>query len=383
MNLNRLRILESAENLKRFLYERTGKRLPTGRAHEITACIQQGRLLYEAASTSPLEIRPLQQFYGMLAFARVLILARQYCALSTLRKGHGLRDISEGNARLGELKAKVEQSGTFLEFNNEVSALNRVRYHGVNSARKTLLIPTAASSELVALELTLKDVFARLPGLETFYLYTYAERPEVESLGGVFHMEGLDYFTITVTDPVLFVDRASLVEIVARLRNRFPYLGQWRVIEAVHNHDASQIFFANLSYSGTDDLSEEALPIVGDGSYKVHNSLASDVERRPLAEILKGVGGGYSNQSTSAIAPLQGHYLSEFSLHYVGLFLLSSLVRYRPDVWIHSVNRTSLQKKPADDQLIALIESFLELNQTDVPSLINCAINVHEDNYFF
>jgi hypothetical protein len=100
--------------------------------------------------------------------------------------------------------------------------------------------------------------------------------------------------------------------------------------------------------------------------------------RIPIDQFFMGIGGGYSGQ-TSAIAPFQGHYLSEYSLIYIGLFLLSSLVRYRPDTWSHAVSRSSLQDKPVDDQALSLIQAFLDVAQTLIPSLIVKVLNPHED----
>jgi hypothetical protein len=52
------KFLESTENLKPLVRALTGRAPSTAKAHEITSCLQQGRLFYEAAAASPLEIRP-------------------------------------------------------------------------------------------------------------------------------------------------------------------------------------------------------------------------------------------------------------------------------------------------------------------------------------
>ena len=70
------KFLESGENLKPLIRMSFGREPSTALAREISACLQQGRLLYEAAGSLPLEIRPLQQFYGMVGFAKALITAK-------------------------------------------------------------------------------------------------------------------------------------------------------------------------------------------------------------------------------------------------------------------------------------------------------------------
>ncbi len=100
--------------------------------------------------------------------------------------------------------------------------------------------------------------------------------------------------------------------------------------------------------------------------------------RIPIDQLFSGIGGGYSSQ-TNAIAPFSGHYLSEYSLVYIGLFLLSSLVRYRPDTWSHVVSRSSLQDRPVDDQALSLIQAFLDATASIIPPLIVKVLNPHED----
>src|SRR5215831_2902025 len=97
------KFLESSENLKPLIKSRIDKTPSTHITREIAACLQQGRLFYEAAAGSPLEIRPLQQFYGMIGFAKSLVVARTLRSLSTMSHGYGLKDISLANSRIEDL----------------------------------------------------------------------------------------------------------------------------------------------------------------------------------------------------------------------------------------------------------------------------------------
>lgn len=383
MDLNQIRFLESVENVKSLVHQRTGRRISTSRAREITACLQQGRQFYEAASQSPLEIRPLVQFYGMVGFAKALILARRLSALSTLAKSHGLRDISPPLTRLIELTARIEAQGTFVDFNDEVCQINRICYFGADMHPLSVSIPTADSASLVTEELSLKDILARIPKLSKLYRYTFNEPPATESLDMLHYRNNEDYFSIRVVDPEVLGSRDALRNLLGRWRARFPYLTEWRVVEAVKAWGESYVTLANLRSQNADDLDETSLPENGSGGFAVHNPVANDqlVERLPLEHILKGVGGGYSDSAVFAISPIRGKYISEFSLGYIGLFLLSSLVRYRPDTWSHAVSRSSLQDRPVDDQPLALIQAFLESNLSDMPALVIKLINPNEDRY--
>jgi len=124
----RCRFLESSENLKPLVKKSFGREPSTSLAREIASCLQQGRLFYEAAASSPLEIRPLQLFYGMVGFAKALVIARNQHPLSTLTPSHGLKDISQGNSKIADLRLKILGRGTFQDFNDVASDLSRLRY---------------------------------------------------------------------------------------------------------------------------------------------------------------------------------------------------------------------------------------------------------------
>ncbi len=101
-----LRFLESVDNLKSRVKLRFGREPSTTIAREIIACLLQGRLFYEAAEASPLEIRPLQLFYGTIGFAKALIVASRCKSLSTLCRGHGLKDVSGEGCRIADLRGR-------------------------------------------------------------------------------------------------------------------------------------------------------------------------------------------------------------------------------------------------------------------------------------
>ena len=58
------------------------------------------------------------------------------------------------------------------------------------------------------------------------------------------------------------------------------------------------------------------------------------------------------------------------SSHYIAwlLYLLSTLVRYRPLLWMHAISRSVIAEAPADDKMLSLIERFLSLNAAFVLS---------------
>ena len=68
-----IKFLESATNLRELIGNSTGRKPSAAIAREIAVCIQQGRLFFEAAAEAPIQIKPLQIYYGVVAFAQAVI----------------------------------------------------------------------------------------------------------------------------------------------------------------------------------------------------------------------------------------------------------------------------------------------------------------------
>src|SRR5215831_7337854 len=90
-----IKFLESASNVRRVLKKATGRMPSATVATEIGVCIEQGRSFFELAQSAPLQIRPLQLYYGLLSFAKAVIIARTSNSIATIDQTHGLSDISD------------------------------------------------------------------------------------------------------------------------------------------------------------------------------------------------------------------------------------------------------------------------------------------------
>ncbi|KWI94371.1 hypothetical protein WM09_05380 [Burkholderia ubonensis] len=75
-------------------------------------------------------------------------------------------------------------------------------------------------------------------------------------------------------------------------------------------------------------------------------------------------GGGYYMQ------PINGQYIAFQSLQFLALHLLSSLVRYRPAIWMHALSRSASNGRVADDAMLALIEAFMERVLVTIPIFV-------------
>lgn len=364
-----LQFLESAENVRRVIHDTYGREPNAKVAKDVSVCIQQGRMFFESASTAAMEIRPLLLYYGMVAFAKAVVAARTLRPLSSLHQGHGLGDISSANSRISELVFEIRASGTFQEFNDVVCKSEGLEYYGQEAMRKTLELPTAASDQLIDTKITLKDVLARLPRLENLYHATFNENaallPFQLHISG--HIEGLVELRVDLPD--LFEDLDSLRQIVADVRTKHPDLQHWRFRSAEKAWNNSIITFCNMTPMQNEFFFENLIESGGGKTFQVKEMTSGAfIDFRTL---LKSVNGDLKKGNPYYfVAPVCGKLISDVSLKYAGMFLLSSLVRYRPLIWVHSVSRYSSQDNPADDQALALIEKFMNNVQRGFPNIV-------------
>jgi hypothetical protein len=372
-----LRFLESIDNLRPRVKRRFGREPNTTTAREIVACLLQGRLFYEAAASSPLEIRPLQLFYGMVGFAKALVIASRCTSLSTLHRAHGLKDISAEGCQIAELRVRITDDGTFQEFNDVMAGLTRFCYlDGTQPC--AISTPAATADALTGLSMSLRELLSRIPGLAELYQKTFGEAANTASI--LIDNSLVGKWRIRIDDPELFTNRKTLRLIVTRWRSRFPLLDRWRLVEASHAWGNSVIILENASAHGLDEFAAMALLDLGNSFMAAPHAIRPE-DHFPFDEYLPAMGGGYTGD-TIAISPFQGHYISEFALHYLALFVLSSLVRYRPQTWMHAISRSSTAQAPADDTALSLIENFLVVNSGTIPTMVVTMFNPQEDRYF-
>jgi hypothetical protein len=340
---------ESSENLRSAVRSRTGRSLSSGAARDATICLQQGRLFFDAAAESGLEIRPLQLFYGSLAFAKAVTLVTRNSRLATLPRSHGLRDITAPAARLSDLSLQIRGAGTFQDFNDVVAPENRVRTHDALTRPVSISLPAANSNSLEGSTLTPKDILlGRLALVQDVFVHTFKELPLSEQVVLSEHGQGLWYMQAWHSQPVGTLEEACAA--VNSWWERFPVLQNWRVAWVSNAWGKTVIEFRNEESPRTPI--NEQLKMTPDGRFE---SILTPGKTYPPQDLLTG--GSLSDNGLCS--PLNGVYIAQPALVYLGIFLLSSLVRYRPEIWIHAMTRGSSSQRPADDQTISLLESFL------------------------
>jgi hypothetical protein len=373
------KFLESTDNLKRVVKKSLGREPNSELARGATVCLQHGRLYFEAAEKSPIEIKPLLIFYGILNYSKGLVIARKLMKIETLQQTHGIDDISSQTSKLEELTVKSKGKGTFQEFNDSVCELDCVDYKNVRLNRYDYItITTVDSSLLENREFTLKDILARMHRLASLYSETFCEDAKTIRCDISYsdRQHGLAELHITTDDVI--TDSQSRESIVAKLKNKYPFLENWCLTLAQGAFDHSNLTFVNFDKSSTATISKGGKEGVN-GFYYVDPFVTGLKHGQyncvNFWNIMQPIGGGPANEPY-LIEPFDNICISELSLYYLGMFLLSSLVRYRPQIWMHSLSRLATSDLPSDDAALALIEKFIEDTLNVFPSAIVKAMSM-------
>jgi hypothetical protein len=291
-----------------------------------------------------------------------------------------LRDISSQTSKLEELTVKSEGNGTFQQFNDSVCKLDYVDYKNARLNRYDYItITTADSSSLKNREFTLKDILARMHRLASLYSETFCEDAKTIRCDISYRdrPHGLAELRITAGD--IFNDTKSRKRIIDNLKARYSFLEKWCLIEAHGELDHSVFKFMNFDENSCALISNKGGKMES-GWYDVGSSITMGLRSKRCKcvnfwDIIQPTGGGPEN-GAYLIEPFYNISISELSLYYLGMFLLSSLVRYRPQIWMHSLSRLATSDLPSDDAALALIEKFLEDTLNVFPSAIVKAMSM-------
>ena len=367
-----IKYLESTQNLTDLIRERSQITISSSVALDITVNLQQGRAFFEQSEEAALEIKPLLLFYGMLAFARAVIISRRNVAHDSLVPKHGLSDPTTLNNSLASLEVKVQLNGTFPELIDSTRELEKVIvYHRDKFTETRLPHPPDYSSALNGKTLTLKEILARISGLGNLYVETFGDVPKVIQCG-FFELDNDCKTTrLSVVDHSNASDRASIQRKITTLRTRFPFLNQWAIMEAMKNGRVTFCTWPRneLTEFSADSLNEDSLYLFWHQPEPIQYDCLTDPRPRTPP-----IYGNLLDSNPIIIEPVHGAHVSEFSLYYAGMYLLSSLVRYRPTIWANAIARRPLGSLPPDDKPLAVIEHFLQLASQRFPRMTVNAI---------
>jgi hypothetical protein len=252
-----------------------------------------------------------------------------------------------------------------------------------------------SSDKLQGISATLKEILARLPSLKNEYRKTFREDPK--SLIIQFCKSSFEGAVSLQVYYDYVYDKDSLFIFISALRDSYPILKKWCFEHASQDPDGSILSFCNLEKDDEDEFSGELIDYdfftsrelnqINYGGNQLNKEKVIDIrslrsnakftyfsefETLNLKETippLVNIGTTLEPKYT-IIKPVDSIFISEFSLKYMGMYLLSSIVRYRPQLWVNAISRTSFGDELPDDSALALIELFLSNTLTTFPKFI-------------
>jgi hypothetical protein len=285
----------------------------------------------------------------------VLIAARTYNSIATISQSHGLSDISASTSRIDELTVKVLKKGVFQEFSAVVSEMGCITYYD-NSMLSRIHKPFDHPRQVSGKTITLRQIITRVPGLDESFERTFNEKAGsfiIDLYNSYGHVE------LKLWDVHLFTTKAELIELIETRRSMFPFLNTWCFSEANHAWNKSVISLRNITKPDIGEFSDPIMIQAGSSFIIPPEFRTSTVI--PFDSIMPPLAGGITDTHLFAMQPYDGVLLSEFSLHFMGCFLLSSLVRYRPQIWQRALSHSGSANVAADDKSLALIEQFCDV----------------------
>jgi YaaC-like Protein len=328
----RLGLFRSQDVLRRKYELLHTRRLPLEKAKQIAAHLDQATQYFRSSESAGHLAGPLEQYYGVLAFARAVILyldprARE----STLRHGHGLRGALVGSS-LESMRMRVE-NGTFTELidaigNTQTLLIPDVQttsYYGFAGNRRLaqkLPRPTVGSA------FSLLDLVARIPQLRELFESAFDQRASC-------HIGGINFVTTgsSIARVQISADKFGLPK-PEQLGDALGISRDTTAVITPRFPDQEVVF--ELSAASTEELGDR-LPLLISG-VNFRNSL---IERFP---------GGWA--------------LTELAMLFATSNALSNFVRYHPTRWAALVNHED------GDRLLPIVESARGLIQTRIPALV-------------
>ncbi len=347
---NTLIYCESVENMREILGELPTKRLADEkkeekRAYEICCCLQQGRSYYEAADKALDSVKPLLLYYGMVSFAGAIILAKgTKQSLSKMNRSHGLTppDFTDAKSVDSCATALTQGRGTFHEL---VDSCREIRFQiertldegPLARARWGFFFGNEAA-DFTDVDLDIRGLASRLPDLRRVYELTYQQKPEVFYGGIYLHQEKM------CSQPVLAVHMGVHTQNLAA--------GHPLGVLAMSHPAFVKLALQEFQYDSAAFLPRE------DGSLECPLPMFTDL-----------------NFGTYCVSPFaEGLFLSEICIYYAIMYLLSMLVRYRPDLWMSILHRGE------GDRIMALLKTFIQFSFKKFPKLVILEIMPRSDS---
>jgi hypothetical protein len=330
-----LTLFTSREVLERRYQSHHGREISAGKAKEIISHLEQGRQYFDSAASAGILAGPLEQYYGVLSFARAIVLFKNPLAReANLKPGHGLKATLQGDDSIDQIEIRI-QSGSFDDLLQAIDNSDHayVTDHG-NDA--TLFLASSMTKRLkqqlpkpaVGQGCIFIELLGRIPALRELYQQSLAERPSCyQAYVSVF--SGGQSLRVSFGEaPLGLPPSAELLQTLGFPQDATVAEPQTQyneqMIVTVHRQVGERTVYDEIPHLGVGQPVGQAL-----------------IARYP---------GGWS--------------LNRLATYFMASHVLSSLVRYHPTRWAQLINHER------DDRLLPLITELRRLIQTEFVQLV-------------
>jgi len=322
---SKLSLFLSHDILKRRYQDRHGRDLSAAKAKEIISHLEQARQYFTSAQSAGVLAGPLEQYYGVLAFSRAIILYLNPSLRETsLKPGHGLHAHLPSDGSVEDIQLEV-RGGTFDELLDATGNFELATYDdhtagimipNLKQAVRTLPRPPTGST------FSLLDLLGRIPELRQHFEEALL-RPALCYAGYVHLLMGA--LSVTIWRQKYELPALEILRDQLKID---------RSASAMVSPNESAVFTVQLSVGNS----------AGDFLPSMFTSRSGEhflVERFP---------GGWA--------------LSEIASYFAASHVLSMLVRYYPSRWASMVNHEK------GDHLLPVLERMRTLIQSEFARLV-------------
>ncbi len=293
---------------------------------QIASLMVQSEKYYESARNAPLEIKPLILYYGMVGLSKCLILSGDnpytLSALAPDNRDHsthglkfGTRDQNDITIRDGK---RISNEFCYVATSTNVVGL----YNLLRQCYSNTLIPNNT-------RFLVQDLLSLIPELYKEYNAYFKRKP---SSWGVNAHFGVNNINDTI-QLIVFEDWYYHTQRINR-RERYP-----------------NCILRNFPELNTLYTSEPN----SDDHFRLNNNAISIDDYIYVSQLM--------TLESFALKRLSGFSISDIDVHFILMYILSNLVRYRQDKWSRLIRRL-------DNDEMFLIESFIEISSVKYPYLI-------------
>lgn len=296
------------------------------KSEQIASLMVQCENYYKTAELSSIDIKPLLLYYGMVGLSKCLILSGDnsytLSALAGVNKNHSTHGLTV-----------APKNTTDQAIRDSKHIVDEFCYTATSRNRKGLynLLRLCYSDTPIAnvTRFCIQDLLSYIPELSKEYFSYFHKKPNSWHCDSHFGISNL-------SDTVQLIEFRDWDYVIQKSRSNEKY-----------GHSIRRCFPELVNLYTLQPNSED--------KYKSNHNATSIDDSIYVSQLL--------TLETYALRKYSGYSVSDFDIHFITMFILSNLVRYRQDKWSRLIRRL-------DNDEMFIVESFVELSQVKYPFLI-------------